>query len=475
MSLLNRLAQFLNWSSHGIALGLAIAIAFAVQLNIGQALDAARWIAHSQELRAHMEDALGATRTIQGTLSLFVVGGAPRFDADLAAAAVKVHADSVRMRELAAANPIQLANLQNLDGSLQAYFDFVNQVIDVRRVQGLEEARRTLIALGQAPLDRAVSDLNRIRAEELRLLEERKDSLSREVWETTLSLEAAAVLVLVLQAWAFIYARRDKRRREEARVALQQANDRLEARVNDRTAELAEANRELGRRTAVAQDYAERLQSLTRRLLRVQEQDRRAIALELHDQIGQQLAALKLNLSTFTQAHTRFAADKRLTDSLDIIETTMRQTRDLSLTLRPSALDRLGLIPTLKWYARNQAERSGCAVTLTADPLPDDLPPDVLTAAFRIVQEAVTNALRHGRPRRVDIILKREPGLLKISVCDNGNGFDVEHALAADYDHGGLGLAGMRERAELVEGKFAIDSEEGSGTTVRAELPVTAI
>ena len=90
MSLLNRLAQFLNWSSHGIALGLAIAIAFAVQLNIGQALDAARWIAHSQELRAHMEDALGATRTIQGTLSLFVVGGAPRFDADLAAAAVAV-------------------------------------------------------------------------------------------------------------------------------------------------------------------------------------------------------------------------------------------------------------------------------------------------------------------------------------------------------------------------------------------------
>lgn len=471
---MKKLIRFLDWGSHGIALAIAIAIAFAVQLNIRQALDAAKWVAHSQEVRVHMEGAVSAAHTIQGALSLFVIGGAVNVDAQLNSAAEKIHGELAQMRRLVADNPLQVANLAHLDGSIKTYFEFVNHVIDVSRIQGEDQARRTFMTYGQVPLDKVVEDIDAIRAEELRLLEERKEILSLEVWETTISLEVAAVLVLLLQVWAFAYARRDKRRKQEAQIALQQANERLETSVRERTAELAEANRELSRSTATAQDYAGRLQSLARQLLRLQEQERRTLALELHDQIGQQLAALKLNIQTFTQKFSQFADDKRMQDSLEIVETTIQQTRDLSMNLRPSVLDRLGLIPALKWYARHQAERAGCAVTLNADPLPAQLPPDIVTTAFRIAQEAVTNALRHGQPRHIDLVVKWRPGLLKLIVRDDGRGFDTSTALSTEHSVR-LGLMGMRERAELIGGKLVIESAVGSGTEIRAELPVTEI
>jgi PAS domain S-box-containing protein len=223
----------------------------------------------------------------------------------------------------------------------------------------------------------------------------------------------------------------------------------------------------------VIEDYVRRLASTSRRILRVQEQERRAIALELHDQIGQQLAALKINLFRIERGLSDPNLALRIGDCMEIAETTLGQVRDLALDLRPSVLDNLGLVPALEWYVQHQSDRADCAIDLIAESLPEELPGDVLTAAFRIVQEAVNNALRHGNAHHIEVTLKHTGGELHIVVRDDGTGFDVKAGRQSALEGESIGLLGMRERSELVGGRFSIDSELGKGTKVCAELPLT--
>jgi two-component system sensor histidine kinase UhpB len=225
--------------------------------------------------------------------------------------------------------------------------------------------------------------------------------------------------------------------------------------------------------TVIVEDYARRLASTSRQILRVQEQERRAIALELHDQIGQQLAALKINLFRIERGASDPSLAVRIGDCLEITETTLGQVRGLALELRPSVLDNLGLLPALEWYAQHQSERADCSIEVVAAALPERLDPDLVTAAFRIVQEAVNNAVRHGRARHIDITLEVVDDNLCIAVRDDGSGFDSRaKSQAAAREGESLGLLGMRERCELVGGRFAIASQPGQGTEVRAELPL---
>lgn len=217
---------------------------------------------------------------------------------------------------------------------------------------------------------------------------------------------------------------------------------------------------------ALADSYRH-LSELSARLMQVQEDERRRLARELHDEVGQQLTAVKLNLHAIGRVAEDDITRARVDDCVDIVDLTIARIRSRALELRPAMLDDLGLGAALAWYCRSAAERAGVAVELLGGDGLERFDEAVETAAFRIVQEAVNNALRHGPPTRVEVEVHHDGHVLELSIADDGSGFDA----AALRNGGGLGLAGMRERTELLGGHFAIDSAPGAGTRIHARLP----
>jgi PAS domain S-box-containing protein len=216
-------------------------------------------------------------------------------------------------------------------------------------------------------------------------------------------------------------------------------------------------------------DQAERLQTLSRRLLEVQEQERRHFARELHDEVGQELTGLKLALEACTQGPTK-RIRASLASVLGSVQELTRKVRELSLRLRPTMLDDLGLLPALLWHIERYTAQTGLRVKFEHRGLDRRLyPPEVETAGFRIVQEALTNVARHAHIKEVTVRLWLQENQLLLRVEDQGAGFDPEDVRAAAPSGG---LSGMRERATLVGGELEVKSVRGSGTSVAATLPV---
>ena len=210
-------------------------------------------------------------------------------------------------------------------------------------------------------------------------------------------------------------------------------------------------------------DNTLQLQTLSRRVLEAQETERRRVAHELHDELGQALTAIKINLQT----RVRFqggAADGSDIENIRILEDALQQVRRLALALRPSMLDDLGLGPALRWLAGQSATRSEFEITLNIPVLEPRLPPEMETACFRIVQEALTNIARHASAKHVTINLQREDHAVTLSVQDDGCGFDLAAAQARAIGGGSLGVLGMQERAMLVGGRLDISSTLGQGS-----------
>ncbi len=216
----------------------------------------------------------------------------------------------------------------------------------------------------------------------------------------------------------------------------------------------------------------ERLSDVSRRLIRAEEEERRRIAGELHDEIGQALTALKLNLRAAVRAVGTTSTKNRLEESIALVERTIDQVRDLSLDLRPALLDDLGLVSALRSYIGKMGQWSGIKASFAADPSLDRLDPETETACYRIAQEALTNVARHSGAVRVSVVLEKSDCEIRLIIRDDGRGFDVSAATARAASGSSLGLLGMRERASLLRGQFAIASDLGSGTEVRATLPV---
>lgn len=215
---------------------------------------------------------------------------------------------------------------------------------------------------------------------------------------------------------------------------------------------------------ALAAERARAL-ALARRLVEVQESERRQLARDLHDELGQTLTALKINL------HASQPAAAPLSTGLDLIDRALQQTRALSLSLRPPLLDDLGLEAALRWLTDQQVRETGRTVTLAADPLPARPRPEIETACFRIAQEALTNALRHSQGP-VALGLRPQGGRLLLTVRDEGPGFDHVAARARAIQGGSLGLLGMEERAALAGGAIEWRTAPGQGTEVSASFPL---
>jgi signal transduction histidine kinase len=213
----------------------------------------------------------------------------------------------------------------------------------------------------------------------------------------------------------------------------------------------------------------ERLGALSRRLVEVQEAERRSVARELHDEIGQLLTGLKLNLEMSTHAPSGQIA-ARLTEAWGLVNELIGRVRDLSLNLRPAMLDDLGLLPALLWHAERYTSQTNVRVGFQHGGLEGRrFSPDVETAMYRIIQEAMTNVARHAGVNQVSIRLWANPDALGAQIEDQGIGFDPDVTLAAS---GSIGLAGMRERATLLGGQLTVESKRGAGTRVTAELPL---
>jgi len=214
----------------------------------------------------------------------------------------------------------------------------------------------------------------------------------------------------------------------------------------------------------------ERLRAVSQRLMDVEEDQRRSINRELHDRVGQNLSALQLNLATLRfelDASAPQTASKRLDDAQSLLEATSSQVRDVMADLRPASLDDFGLLAALRDHAGAVSARLGIAIAVRGEDLEPRLPLATETALFRIVQEALNNVALHAQARKVEIALAATPRLVRLSVADDGSGFDTTRPprRAAHY-----GIATMRERAEAVGARLRIASAPGRGTRVELEL-----
>lgn len=216
----------------------------------------------------------------------------------------------------------------------------------------------------------------------------------------------------------------------------------------------------------------ERLQALSQQLMHVQEQERRHLARELHDEIGQALTAVKMNLQTLQRGSGASPIGPSLADSITIIDQIMQHVRDLSLDLRPSLLDDLGLVSAVRWYVSRQAERAGWDAEVLAEESLSHLPADMAVTCYRIVQEAVTNAMRHAEARHISVALHKDDRELEIVIRDDGLGFNVMNAQQRAAQGQSLGLLGMEERIRLFEGRLSIRSSPGQGTEIMASIPL---
>jgi signal transduction histidine kinase len=207
------------------------------------------------------------------------------------------------------------------------------------------------------------------------------------------------------------------------------------------------------------------LRELSARLLRAQENERRTLARELHDEVGQSLSAILMETEGAACAEEPAEVREHLAAIRAMAEKTVNEVRDLALLLRPSMLDDFGLVPALRWHAREMAKRTGLHVVVQADDTVDGLPEEHETCIYRLVQEALNNSSRHASARNVEVKVTREGARVTFSVRDDGAGFDPRFVR-------GLGLLGMEERVRRLGGQVRIDSQPGRGTLVAAELPV---
>ncbi len=209
------------------------------------------------------------------------------------------------------------------------------------------------------------------------------------------------------------------------------------------------------------------LRALTRRLVQAEETERRRIARELHDRVGQNLSALNINLDILLGHLGEGELRRRLEDSLKLVDGTLQSIENVMADLRPALLDEYGLAAALEWYGKEYSQRTGIRVAIAARQGDNGLRPEASVALFRIAQEALNNAAKHSSAKRITVELEERDGELVLSVSDDGKGFDPLNA-----PRGRWGMTTMRERAEAAGGRLSVDSAPGSGTTVRATLPL---
>ena len=250
-------------------------------------------------------------------------------------------------------------------------------------------------------------------------------------------------------------------------IGLIAVHDKLgtDARFTDNDLRLAET---FASRAAVAVDLSQRIaRDALRRIVAAQELERRRLARELHDETGQALSSILLGLKALDEKVESDDAREAVSTVRELVVATLRDVRRLAIELRPKVLDDFGLVPALERLTETFGGQTGIGVRFESGLADERLPAEVETALYRIVQESLTNIVKHSRARNISIVLVRKPAAVAAVIEDDGQGFDP-----AAVREGGIGLVGMRERVGLLDGRLKIESIEGSGTTLVAEVPL---
>jgi len=209
------------------------------------------------------------------------------------------------------------------------------------------------------------------------------------------------------------------------------------------------------------------LQQLSARLVDAQETERRAISRELHDEVGQSLGALLVDIGRLstTLSGDRPEVKEQLDSLKSVAERTFQSVRNIALLLRPSMLDDLGLAAALEWQGREVSRRSEIEVSVESESVPEDLPDEHKIYIYRLVQEALNNAVRHSGARNAKVVVDRLASSIVVRVTDDGRGFDPGRSR-------GMGILGMEERVKRLGGTLRVESQPGKGTTVTADFPI---
>ena len=227
---------------------------------------------------------------------------------------------------------------------------------------------------------------------------------------------------------------------------------RLEKSAEERYRESLQAQREL--------------KELSKRLVDAQEQERRAISRELHDEVGQSLSALLVDVESLAAKPGEDGVFRQGLENIKMLaENCVNEARNMALLLRPSMLDDLGLVAALEWQAREVSKRTGTLVDIVEGNVSDALPEEYKTCVYRIVQEALNNCSKHAYAKNVRVTVRQEPERLSLTIQDDGKGFDPSRVR-------GLGLVGMNERVSQLGGVLKVDSHQGRGTCLRVDLPL---
>lgn len=207
-------------------------------------------------------------------------------------------------------------------------------------------------------------------------------------------------------------------------------------------------------------------------IINAQEQERKRIARELHDETSQVLTSLLISLAVLEETTTTPEGRERIAETRALAHQTLRAIRNLSIDLRPSALDDLGLLPALRWYVKEYQQKSSIQVDFQATGFKQRLPSEKETALYRVVQESLTNVAKHAQAHHVTINLREEADAVYATITDDGRGFDIEELQRTTDRERGLGLVGMQERALLLNGTLTINSKLNGGTTVHVRIPL---
>jgi signal transduction histidine kinase len=428
---------------------------------------ASAWVNQTHEALASIANTRAALLDVQSANRGFAITGNENELQPYEYSLHVVQSELARLRTLVADNPEQVRNLRELQDAVSPRLQTARELVTLRRELGFEAAKALIDSGVPVQQMRRVRDaLQRMEDTENELLAKRMALHRSELWWFWVGV--GSVVGALLLALAVLYAQVRRRRAVqdaliEAQDALQHLNRSLEAQVAERTARLEGANADL-------LQTQQRLKDLSSRLISAQEQERRHIARELHDETGQALTAIRLNLADLQRGAQ---PSLHVPECLRIVDRAIGQIRGMALNLRPTMLDDLGLVDALEWALDRQGTAAGWRVSFEADALDDvALSPDVQTACFRIAQEAMTNAARHAGAGSLHLAVHLLGSDLELVVSDDGAGFDAARFRTPEERRKHFGLVSMTERAALVGGRLDLDTAPGRGTRVRAVFPL---
>ena len=264
---------------------------------------------------------------------------------------------------------------------------------------------------------------------------------------------------------------------EERNHQLAATNHKLKREIAERTRaekELRESEEHYRVLLSQAQLMQENLRYLSSQILNVQEEERKRISRELHDEVGQSLTAVNVNLAVLKKAVRGKGRQlrRKITDAQNLLEQTMESVHNFARELRPAMLDDLGLIPALRSFVKSFAERTGVRVGFSANSEVEKMDIEQKTVLYRIAQESLTNVAKHAQASQGRVVLRKCQQGIRMEISDNGRSFRVEqHTSAKPKAKKRLGLLGMQERVRLANGKFSIESASGKGTRIRVWIP----